>query len=251
MNIQIVSDLHIEYKNDLVPDPLDFITPSADILILAGDIGSLYKLNQLSTFLKKLCSHFQLVLYTLGNHEFYYFNESNLKTMNELLDDLMVIKEKIPNLYILNRSSLLINGICFSGATLWSKAECNIPKYIVKINEMTTKLYLDMHEEDLAYINSMIRYCKKKNYKHVIITHHCPSYRVLDRTYKNNNRFASLYATNLDHLLRKNNVDTWISGHNHCNFDYITDGGTRVVSNQLGKPIDNITDFSKEFIITL
>ena len=36
-NFQIVSDLHIEYNTNEVPDPLTLITPSADILILAGD----------------------------------------------------------------------------------------------------------------------------------------------------------------------------------------------------------------------
>ena len=34
VTVQIASDLHIEYKNNNIPNPLDFITPSADILIL-------------------------------------------------------------------------------------------------------------------------------------------------------------------------------------------------------------------------
>ena len=38
---QIVSDLHIEYKNDTYLEPLDFITPTADVLILGGYFGSL------------------------------------------------------------------------------------------------------------------------------------------------------------------------------------------------------------------
>ena len=58
--IQIVSDLHIEQYED-VPNPLDFITPSADILILAGDIGSFYRIQQLIDFLKALCSYFKIV----------------------------------------------------------------------------------------------------------------------------------------------------------------------------------------------
>ena len=53
VTVQIASDLHIEYKNNNIPNPLDFITPSADILILAGDIGSFYKIQQLTEFLKK------------------------------------------------------------------------------------------------------------------------------------------------------------------------------------------------------
>lgn len=61
---QIVSDLHIEYKNTDVPDPLSLITPSAEILILAGDIGSFYQYDQLKKFLSKLCPHFKIVICT-------------------------------------------------------------------------------------------------------------------------------------------------------------------------------------------
>ena len=68
---QIVSDLHIEYRNDQIPEPLDYITPTAEILILAGDIGSLYKYKQLVGFLEKLCVYFKYVVYIPGNHEFY------------------------------------------------------------------------------------------------------------------------------------------------------------------------------------
>ena len=70
-NFQIVSDLHIEYKSNDVPDPLTLITPSADILILAGDIGSFYQYDQLKTFLINLCPYFKVVVYVPGNHEYY------------------------------------------------------------------------------------------------------------------------------------------------------------------------------------
>ena len=53
MNIQVVSDLHIEYIKDMVKVE-DFITPKSSILVLAGDIGSLYRFDQLFKFLKDL-----------------------------------------------------------------------------------------------------------------------------------------------------------------------------------------------------
>ena len=52
-SFQLASDLHIEYQNNRV-NAFDFITPTADILILAGDIGSLYKIdptNRLSSII--------------------------------------------------------------------------------------------------------------------------------------------------------------------------------------------------------
>ena len=68
--IQIVSDIHIEYKKEEL-NPLDFFTPSAPYLILAGDIGSFYKYDQLKDFLQKTCKLFDHVIYVLGNHEYY------------------------------------------------------------------------------------------------------------------------------------------------------------------------------------
>jgi hypothetical protein len=52
-------------------------------------------------------------------------------------------------------------------------------------------------------------------------------------------------------MLKKENINTWICGHIHQNFDFITHGGTRLVGNQYGKPRDNVTDYDKEFSISL
>ena len=65
VSIQIASDLHIECIDNDDVDPLDFVTPEAPILILAGDIGSFYRQKQLKNFLTKLCTHF-------SNYPIYY-----------------------------------------------------------------------------------------------------------------------------------------------------------------------------------
>ena len=85
----------------------------------------------------------------------------------------------------------------------------------------------------------MIKYCQTKNYKLLVVTHYCPSYNLLGRGYDPQNRgldrYSCLYASNLDHLLSKEKVHTWVFGHSHQNYDYITPTGTRVVSNQRAK----------------
>lgn len=249
--IQIVSDLHIEYKNDEVPNPLDLITPSADILVLAGDIGSLYKLDQLKQFLEELCKHFEVVLYTPGNHEYYSeqgYDPVNLCDLNERLKQ---IEKSIDKLYILNRSSVKLDNdekICITGVTLWSKPLVPIPKYLVRINNITTHLYQNMYEEDRKYLEKMIRWCEDNDYKLIVVTHYCPTYKVLEGS-KKHKKFFSLYATDLNELLDKRMVHTWICGHVHKNFDFKTEGGTRVVSNQKGKPKDHIKDYHKDFTI--
>jgi predicted phosphohydrolase len=251
ITFQIVSDLHIEYKKDDVPDPLTLITPSADILILAGDIGSLYKYEQLKTFLVNLCKYFKIVLYIPGNHEYYITHNYCPQNMDSLLNRLNQLENSIENLYVLNRSSVQIEDICIVGCTLWSEPYVPLPKFIVRVHGMNTSMYRQLHREDLKYIKRMIKYCQKKNKKLLVVTHHCPTYSVITTTKKKNDKYVSLYASNLDYLLNSNMVNTWVSGHIHINFDLITDGGTHLVGNQKGKPKDRIKDYNKNFVIVM
>jgi predicted phosphohydrolase len=249
-SIQIASDLHIEFKNDDIPDPLNYLTPSADILILAGDIGSLYKIEQLKGFLKRLCPLFQTVIYVPGNHEYYTVQNYEHLSMNKLLHRLYEIENDIKNLFILNQTSVVINDVCITGCTLWSKPMVNIPKFIVRIYGMNTEIYEKKFSNDVNYINKMIEYCDKNKLKLVVATHYCPTYEVINED-KMKDRFVSLYVSNLDHLLTKEKIHTWICGHIHSNFDIVSKNGTRIVGNQLGKPRDKITDYSKELVLQI
>lgn len=247
--MQIISDLHIEYKNDQIPNPLDYITPVADILVLAGDIGSLYKYDQLSGFLKLVCSYFKYTIYIPGNHEYYIID--GVEPLNgEILNyRLYNLKNEIQNLYILDRSCLIIDDLCIAGCTLWSYPLITIPNF-VKIYNIDTQTYYNNFLRDIDYIQRMIKYTKKYRMKLIVITHYCPSFRTLEGSDKKY-RVYSIYASKLDYLLNSNYIDTWVCGHTHHNFDFISEKGTRIVSNQYGKPKDNITNFSKEFSINL
>ena len=247
MKVQIVSDLHIEY-NDKDVDPLDIITPSAEILILAGDIGSLYKIEQLRIFLERLSPHFKIIIYVLGNHEFYYYQNIPQLSMNALYLRSKELCNTVKNLLILNRNSIIINDICICGATLWSKPEIKIPRYIIRINGINNQIYEKMYQTDLNYINKMINYCKDKNLKLVVVSHYPPTKNVLEGTYKKN---ISLYVNDLDHLLGKDSVHTWLCGHVHRNFNFLSENGTRIVGNQLGKPRENITTFIKDLTVDI
>lgn len=250
-NFQIVSDLHIEYKSNEVPDPLTLITPSADILILAGDIGSFYQYDQLKTFLVNLCPHFKVVLYVPGNHEYYKMQGYSPQNMHILLKRFIQMEQSINNLYVLNRSSVQIDDVCIVGCTLWSEPKITVPKFIVRIQGMNTKIYSQKFQGDLAYIEKMIDYCQKNDRKLMVVSHHCPTYSVITSRKKQKDKYISIYASDLDYLLQKEKVHTWVAGHIHSNFDLLTDGGTRLVSNQRGKPKDHIRDYYKDMVITI
>lgn len=249
MKIQIVSDLHIEYKNDDVPDPLTIITPSAEILVMAGDIGSFYKYYQLKTFLEMLCPYFDIVIYVPGNNEYYIQKGYKSEKMDTLLQSFIIIQQSISNLHVLNRSSVQIEDVCIIGCTLWSELMVTLPKFIVRIPDMNTIVYNKKHQSDLLYIKKMIKYCKENKLKLMVVTHHCPTYSVITSKKKMRDKYISLYASHLDYLLTKENVHTWVCGHIHINFDKKTDGGTRLIGNQIGKPKDNIKDYNKKLVI--
>ncbi len=244
---QIASDLHIEYKNDDEINALDLIKPTAEILILAGDIGSLYKKNQLNTFLLQICPHFEAVLYIPGNNEYYMVQNQKPMSMDKLKETLKEIQDGIPNLHVLDKSSVQIGDLCIAGCTLWSDVMCKLPKFIVRIHNMYTGLYKKMFEEDRSYIEYMKKYCIDNNMRLMMITHHPPTYLTL-RGCKKRDKFVSLYASNLDHML--SGVSNWVCGHVHKNFDFEVNG-CRVVGNQKGKPKDNISDYSNVFTITV
>ena len=248
--LQFISDLHIEYTHDEIPDPNDYVVPVADTLILAGDIGSLYKLKQLKGFLSRLASLFQAIIYVPGNHEYYSLSEYKRVSLPSLEKRLERLSVEIPNLHILNRSSARIGNICIVGCTLWSKLKCQVPRFIVRIQDMDTAEYCRRHTKDLLYIKNMAEYCRQHNYRMVVVTHHPPSLKCLEGV-KKKKRFISLYATNLDKMLSEKNMELWICGHTHKNNDFITSKGCRVVTNQKGKPKDRIKDYRRDFVVTL
>ena len=97
MIIQYCSDLHIEYVNKIHINPLNYIKPIGDILILAGDIGSFYFLLQLENFIKPLSKFFQYIFYVPGNHEYYYTKNYYLakKTIDQLYENILVLEKKL------------------------------------------------------------------------------------------------------------------------------------------------------------
>jgi predicted phosphodiesterase len=247
LKIQIASDLHIE-QFDETPDPSDLITPAADVLILAGDVGSLYRYEQLQHFLYELCQGFKHVLYIPGNHEFYYVRNSHRLTMDALRARLYSLQRSIRNLYVLERKSVIINDVKIVGATLWSNPLIEVPRYIVRIHGIDTEMYREMHKEDLRFVEDSLN--EEDDKRTLVVTHYTPSFDTLRDCHRKKVKHHSLYASNLERLL-DGRAQTWVCGHVHSNFDYVTGGGTRVVGNQVGKTNDNLTDYRKDFVIEI
>lgn len=239
MKFQIVSDLHLE--SDKSVSFTDVITPVAPNLILAGDIGHLTDFNHLQDFLEKTLTVFKNVIYVLGNHE--YSKDDTEKTMSELLQELRSFAQEHKNLHLLEKNAIIVDGVCIAGCTLWSKAEVRIPPFLVKITNMNQELYNNMHSSSVEWLKKARAYANREKLKLLIITHYPPILEFAERT----DRFRSLYSTDLEYLTE--GVHTWVYGHVHRNTDFVNNYGCRLVSNQKGRPRDNVQDFSKEKVI--
>jgi hypothetical protein len=115
MKIQLLSDLHLETDPDFLARP----APGADLLVLAGDIGS-YRRGSLMTG-----DDFGLgsyapskgwptpVVYVPGNHEYdnVDFDETHAR-LRQLCGEL--------GIHWLERETLVIDGVRFVGTTLWT-----------------------------------------------------------------------------------------------------------------------------------
>ncbi len=249
MKLQLFSDLHLESHPHFRAEPI----PGADMLILAGDIGSYQQGSRLTD------TDFGLgrfsprngwpvpVVYVPGNHEYdnVDFDETHerLRTLCEELDILW-----------LERETRVIDGIRFIGTTLWADFDALVEPtdglaealkkrgkamraadfYLEKAATMRNgELFLaaQLREQALA-CQAWLEQALTEPFDGttVAITHFAPSLASADPRYGLTPGTAG-FCNALDDLLP--HAKLWLHGHLHSPFNYMKNG-CRVVANPLG-----------------
>ncbi len=231
MNIQLLSDLHLECAS-FVP-PLN----SADVVVLAGDIGVG------TQGLKWAKDVFDVpVVYVCGNHEYHDPRWS----MAEIKAFMRRTCEG-SNIHLLDNDVVIINDVRFIGSTLWADLTrapdalcCDTDRIVVKydisravggLTHFSGAYAQSLFEQNSAWLASEL--AKPFDGKTVVITHHAPSFGSLHAQYAGN-PWNPCFMSDLEHLMG-DKVDLWLHGHTHNNFDYRVNG-TRVVCNPRGYP---------------
>ncbi|MCM0217996.1 metallophosphoesterase [Bacteroides fragilis] len=234
MNIQFVSDLHLEIPRNAQYFQKEKIIPFADILILAGDTMCWDEGYLQDPFWDEISSTFAQVLVIPGNHEFYkgYDLASLRKSASGIIRD---------NIHWYYNQSVVIDGVQIILSTLWSQIPSDISERIRNCcNDFTCIQYggvpitIDKYNDENRFCRDYIsKELEKKYSKRIIVSHHVPILEVISEQLQNS-WYPALYANNLDELIRDNTIDYWIYGHSHqCRKSYRLHD-TELVTNPCG-----------------
>ena len=250
MKLRYFSDLHLEFMKSLsIEDFMKKISPGKDeVCILAGDIGNPYQPNY-DTFIKFIISNFKKTFLIAGNHE-YYNKTKTMKETNTFLHDYF---QQFPTISFLNNTCEKYEGICFLGATLWSKITnpTNTINDVYRIPNFDIVQYNQLHTESIRFLEDALQ--SNAHEKCIVITHHMPSERLLDKKYttKEMMPYNQWFCCNMDELITtyKASIQCWIYGHTHTPSTHILEE-IPFVCNPIGYPGEN-SDVNFDTTITI
>lgn len=268
MKIKIVSDLHLEFSDVMLPN-----NEGADVLILSGDImiaqdlhdhvaadfnpysaGAFAELGRkqqrvktFRDFLSRCSFQYPKVVYVAGNHEFYH---------GKFFAGLDYLREecaKHSNVHFLENESVEINNVVFIGGTLWTDMNKGDPITMQCIKDMMNDFriirndrhgystlrpsnVIERHIRTKEYISNTIkaRRDQKSDSKIVVVTHHSPSLLSCHPRYSSDHVMNGGYHSDLSEFIFEHpEIALWTHGHTHHAFDY-TLGSTRIVCNPRG-----------------
>jgi predicted phosphodiesterase len=247
LKIQLLSDIHLETHPHWRAVPV----PGADLLVLAGDIGSYQSGSRLAGDDFGL-EHFSPlhgwptpVLFVPGNHE---YDALDFDAAHERLRSTCARL----GIHWLERQTLVLGGVRFVGTTLWTdfdalgsdeksrnKAFRAANYYLQKTGgtrDAQPWLAEGIRQQALAcqaWLHAAL--AQPFDGSTVVVTHFAPSLHSADPRYGRTPGTAG-FCNALDALLPQ--AQLWLHGHLHAPSDYVH-SGCRVVANPLGYACKN------------
>ena len=247
VRILVLSDLHHEMA-PYVPGAVE-----ADVVVLAGDI------DKGANALQRAKDWFPTtpVVMVAGNHEFYG------GATPRLIDKMKAVAVG-SNVAVLERDELVIDGVRFLGATMWTdfsifggEADYYMEQARAGMNDFrkirvspefsrfSPADALKLHRRTRAWLAE--RLDNPFPGPTVVVTHHAPSMKSCPPAHATD-PLAAAFIVDLEQFMGVDRVRLWIHGHtHHCvNYDI---NGTQVVSNQRGYPGELVPDFNPGLVV--
>ncbi len=241
MKIQYASDLHLEFGDNTKWLKANPLIPSADILVLAGDIGYLGDANyKTHPFWDWVSKNFKQVIVVPGNHELYKYFDINELHEGWSLEIRPNVKAYYNSVIPIDDDSELIVS------TLWAYippaeeylTERCVSDFIRIRNgqfRLSAQRFNEEHAKCRKFIEKAVKNSKAKNI--IVATHHVPSFRLMANEFKGST-INGAFTVELGDFISNSQIKYWIYGHSHRNINAKI-GNTQCVSNQLGYVFQN------------
>lgn len=252
MKIWVFSDLHLEYAD--LRQPLEI--PDADVCVVAGDLCRA-PANGVH-WLAENIAHAMPCVYVAGNHEFYGGG------IYEGLVDGRIAADRFDNIHFLENGSVVIDGVRFVGATLWTDYRIEGHPEVARFHarermndyrkiatrrspwkRFVPETAYRMHQDSRRYIETAL---KSDSVPAVVVTHHLPHANSIPARFKGDLLNAA-YASDLSQVIEDGQPALWVHGHTHDSADYHL-GKTRVVCNPRGYDYEN-SKFEPNFVVAI
>ena len=238
MKIQYASDLHLEFEANRAFLRRGGLVPSADVLIVPGDMGFLgdRKMERREEF-DWFADHFKETWIVPGNHEYYHGYE-----LKDTLTDFEYAVR--PNVRYVNNRAVRIDDAEVFFTTLWSPVPpiyvadvqfgMNDTKYICyKGSVLFAGEFNELHKICLDWLTKALDGSKAT--KKVVVTHHCPSRNSVFDGHPGSRLSCAFIAPLDDFIAGRDDIAAWIFGHTHyTSGDGTLVGNTPIYNNQLG-----------------
>lgn len=243
MRIRYVSDLHLDWdKTYRIPVCEDDINTT---LVIAGDLWTDCKhLTKILTpenksWLAITASQFKYVVYVLGNHDYWNTRLDSLPEKCNLLHK----EQGLDNVFLLENSTITLDGVVFAGGTLWTDYGSRNPISMMEASHYMNdyrltrvgREYHKMKPSDCLTIFDKTKKTIFNSKADVVVTHMAPSHASVDCKYRNERDALSntWYYSELSNSILDSKIRLWIHGHMHSPSDYNI-GDTNIVCNPKG-----------------
>ena len=180
----LISDIHTE-RHDYCQSkvPIFGCTSGNDILILAGDVGTLCQESKIINFLRKCQNRYRTTIYIPGNHEYDGGLEME-ETENRIRESCTKLNRGNMNkIYFMSNEMLIIEENDFRVkilcTTLWSRPHSLSDEMLRdhKIKKMDSSVREKKHLESRKFLSE---YISDDVDRVIVITHHAPSFKLLN-----------------------------------------------------------------------
>jgi Icc-related predicted phosphoesterase len=241
MKALVFSDLHLTHCD--LNYPLNFPT-EAEVAIIAGDVWSPVA-SSLKWLFDNVVTRGLKVIFVAGNHEHYGH------VLTQSVNDGLAVRSQYPGLHWLENEAVVISGVRFLGATLWTdynlhgQQRQSMKAAMLGMNDHRMIYTIDAaghrgryYPEDALSIHQESREWLEKELSTpfdgttVVVTHHCPHPGSIHSRFTGDT-LNPAFVSDLTSVIEHYRPSAWVHGHTHTSFDYVV-SETRIVCNPRG-----------------